>query len=70
LQQAVKEANQALQRVSPGLEFSLEQGSDRVIVRVVDSETDEILLQIPSEQMLAISRALDDLRGLLFEQEA
>lgn len=70
VRQAVEQVNDALRRVSAGVEFSLDQGSGRVIVRVVDSETKEILRQIPSEQMLAISRAIDDLRGLLIKQEA
>ena len=70
VRQAVEQANDALRRSAVGVEFSLDQGSGRVIVRVVDSETKETLRQIPSEQMLAISRAIDDLRGLLIEQEA
>lgn len=70
VRQAVDEANEALRSVSAGVEFSLDEGSGKVIVRVVDSETDEVLRQIPSEQMLAISRAIDDLRGLLIKQEA
>ncbi len=70
VRQAVEQANDALRRSAVGVEFSLDQGSGRVIVRVVDSETKETLRQIPSEQMLAISRAIDDLRGLLIKQEA
>ena len=70
VRQAVEQANDALRQSAVGVEFSLDQGSGRVIVSVVDSETKEVLRQIPSEQMLAISRAIDDLRGLLIEQEA
>ncbi len=70
VRQAVQQANDALRRSAVGVEFSLDQSSGRVIVRVVDSETKETLRQIPSEQMLAISRAIDNLRGLLIEQEA
>lgn len=70
VRQAVQQANDALRQSAVGVEFSLDQGSGRVIVSVVDSETKEVLRQIPSEQMLAISRAIDNLRGLLIEQEA
>ena len=70
VREAVEQVNDALRRVSAGVEFSLDQGSGRVIARVVDSETKEVLRQIPSEQMLAISRAIDDLRGMLIQQEA
>lgn len=70
VRRAVEQANDALRQNAVGVEFSLDQGSGRVIVRVVDSETKETLRQIPSEQMLAISRAIDDLRGLLIKQEA
>ena len=70
VREAIAQMNDALKRASVGVEFSLDQGSGRVIVSVVDSESKEVLRQIPSEEMLAISRAIDDLRGLLIEQKA
>ena len=43
--------------------------SDRVVVRIVDTQTKQTIRQIPSEEMLAISKSLDQLTGLLIQQK-
>ena len=40
------------------------------MVKVVDQSTKEVIRQIPSEEMLAIAKALDSLKGLLVRQTA
>ncbi len=52
------------------VEFTVEGNSDHIIVRVVDSATNQVIRQIPSEEALAISHALDRMTGLLFAQKA
>jgi flagellar protein FlaG len=41
-----------------------------MVVAVVDAETQEVIRQIPSEEVLAIAARLDEARGLLFEGKA
>jgi flagellar protein FlaG len=68
---AVDTVNRALQPSNHALEFSLDKQSDRVVVKVVDSETGETLRQIPSEEVLAIAESIDRYqKGLLLSQEA
>lgn len=43
---------------------------DKTIVKVVDSETNQIIRQIPSEEAIAISKSLDKLQGLLINSKA
>lgn len=69
-QQALKDVQSAISTVSSGLKFSYDQDFDKTIVKVVDSATDEVIRQIPSEELLRISKALDKLQGLLIKQEA
>jgi flagellar protein FlaG len=52
------------------LEFSLDDASGQVVVRVIDAETRMVLRQMPSEEVLAIARELDRLKGLLIRQMA
>ena len=66
---AVRESNEAFRKLSTGVEFSLDEGTGRVVVRVIAKDTNEILRQIPSEEMLAIARAIDRVQGLLIQQE-
>lgn len=71
VQQALERINRALQASSSNLEFSFDQGSNRTIVRVVDTESGELIRQIPSEAMLAIAESIDQFqKGLLLRQEA
>ena len=52
------------------LEFSVDDDIDRVVVKVVDKETEDVILQIPSEDMIAIAKALDNIKGLFIKQQA
>ncbi len=70
VQKAVTFANIAMRSLSNSLEFSLDPESGKTVVRVVDSATQEIIRQIPSEEMMSIARVLDRLRGLLLNQQA
>ena len=68
--EAVDAINAHLQHVSRNLKFSVDQESGRVVVKVVDGETDAVIRQMPSEEALAISQALDKLQGLIIERKA
>ena len=43
--------------------FIMDRETKRMVVRVVDRETDEVLLQIPNEQVLRIARKLSKRNG-------
>jgi len=65
VRQAAAAATQAVRSLASSLEFSVDRQTGKTIVRVVDTATHEVIRQIPSEEMLAIARALDRLQGLL-----
>ena len=71
VRQAAKQVNAALKATaSSDLQFSVDDDNKDVVVRVVDSQTKELIRQIPSEEMVAISKAMDNLSGLLVQQKA
>lgn len=74
LQQVVEQLNQHVQSINRDLHFSVDDQSGRTVIRVVNSETEELIRQIPSEEVLRISRNLqqqmDELSGLLVETSA
>lgn len=53
-----------------GLEFDLSDESSRVITRVVDRESGEVIRQIPAEEVLRIAERLNDLQGGLVDLTA
>jgi flagellar protein FlaG len=67
---AVEKINQTIQSASQGVVFNLNNDFNRLIVTVVDQETNEVIRQIPSEEVLEIARSLDKLQGLLIKQTA
>jgi flagellar protein FlaG len=70
---AVEDINKHAQVVSRDLQFSIDESSGRTIVQVIDSETDEIVRQIPAEEFLAIAERLretNDFNSTGFFEEA
>ncbi len=70
LTQAVSNINKSLQTLSQDLVFSIDNDSNRTIVKVVDQRTKEVIRQIPSPEALEIAKALDTVQGLLIRQTA
>jgi flagellar protein FlaG len=67
----VQSANAYIQEsTSSNLQFSLDEESGRTVVRMIDTQTEEVLRQFPSEEMLAISKSIDRMQGLLINREA
>jgi flagellar protein FlaG len=68
---AVDAINRSLQPSDHALSFSVDQKSDRIVVKIVDSASGETLRQIPSDEVLAIAESIDRYqKGLLLSQEA
>jgi flagellar protein FlaG len=70
LQKALEEVEKAVAPMAQSLQFSLDKDSGRTVVKVMDTDTNEVIRQIPSEEVLAISKAVDKLKGLLIKQQA
>jgi len=70
LNAALERIREALAPVARNLQFSVDDDTGKTVVRIIDSSTNEVIKQFPSEEMLAISRSIDKLQGLLLRQEA
>ena len=68
LQHAIEKINLVLQQKNRALEFSVDTESSRIIVKVIDTETGDLIRQLPSETTLAISRSISESQqGLLLK---
>ncbi|MDO9366618.1 MAG: flagellar protein FlaG [Methylotenera sp.] len=67
---AVKKLNELVAPTLQNIEFSMDQESDRMVVKVVDTSTQKVLRQIPNEEVLAFSKTLGRLQGLVIRQTA
>ena len=70
VQKALEEVERAVAPMTQSLAFSLDKDSGKTVVKVMDTETNEVIRQIPTEEVLAISKAVDKLKGLLIKQQA
>lgn len=68
---AVDNINRALKQTNKNLEFSVDESTKKQMFKLKDAETGDVIRQYPTEEMLAISRAIDQIQqGLLLKQEA
>lgn len=70
LNEVVSDLNEFVQTLRRELQFSVDEDTGRSIVTVLNKETDEVVRQIPSEEVLAISSFLKSHAGLLIDTKA
>jgi len=51
------------------LQFSIDKDIGKTIIKVVDSTTNEVIRQIPSEELVTLAKNMDKLEGMLFNQK-
>ena len=70
LSEMVETLNAKVQQSHNGLRFSVDDSSGRIIVKVIDLDTEEVIRQIPSEEMLAIMHHAGETQNLIFNDQA
>ncbi|MFG6665505.1 flagellar protein FlaG [Halomonas sp. HNIBRBA4712] len=68
LEEPVARINETLRE--RGLEFEISEESSRIITRVIDRETREVIRQIPGEEVLAVIKRFEELQSGLISLEA
>ena len=70
LETAMSNIQEFVQSVRRDLNFSLDDGNGRVVVKVTDATSGDVIRQIPSEEALKLAENLTEVRSLLFTAEA
>ncbi|WP_397449090.1 flagellar protein FlaG [Pseudomonas sp. NA-150] len=70
LKNAVQEIEKFVQSVKRNLEFSIDETSGKVVVKVIASATGEVVRQIPSEEALKLADSLSSAGSVLFDGKA
>lgn len=70
VKQAVDQIQQIVRPLAQSLQFSIDEDTHNTVVKIVDTETNKVIRQIPSEEMLQMAKALDKFTGLLMKQQA
>lgn len=70
IRDAVGKLNDTVAPALQTVEFSMDEEADRVVVKVIDKATQKVIRQMPNEEVLAFSKTLDKLQGLVIRQTA
>ena len=79
LDQAIDTVAGYVQNIARDINFSVDENTNKTVVTVTDQESGKVIRQIPNEEMLEISKNLENaqrrnadkvLKGLLFEGDA
>lgn len=63
---AVSEIEKFLKASQRNLEFSMDEESGKIVVKVIATDSGELIRQLPSEEALRIARNLSDVNNVLF----
>jgi flagellar protein FlaG len=67
MESIIKVANAALDSANNSLRFRLDETLKTPIISVVDQDSGEVIRQLPSEELVRISRSIETMRGVLFD---
>jgi len=70
LKSAVEKVQKFVSTATSDVQFSIDKDTGSTVVKVVDRNTQEVLRQIPSKEMLEMAKAIDRLQGLLVKNQA
>ncbi len=70
VQEAVNQIQQFTQTLAQNLKFSIDEDTGKTVVKILDTQTQEVIRQIPSEEAITIARTLGKIQGLLFNDKA
>lgn len=70
LAQATRDITDYIQSVSRSLQISVDGELGTTVIRVLDAETDEVVRQIPAEEILQIARYLSDTQAVAGARES
>ena len=70
LEETVAQIQNTVDRIDSQVQFSVEEDLNRVVVKVVERDSGELIRQFPPEEVLRVQRFFDEQSGILIEEEA
>lgn len=68
LDNAIEVANRIVTGKNERFEFQIHERTGRMMVKLIDNETDEVVKEIPPEKMLDLVASIWDLVGILVDE--
>jgi uncharacterized FlaG/YvyC family protein len=65
VEQMVESLKDLTATLQTSLNFSVDEGTNNIVVKVIDRNTDKVIKQIPPESLLKLQEKMQDLTGFL-----
>jgi len=69
LSQSIQKLTDQIQKFNRDLQFVADEATGKLIVKVIDSNTGNVIRQIPPEEVLKIMQNIDNMSGLIFNNK-
>jgi len=69
LENAVKNLNQLMGMFNKSFHFGIDEKAERSFVKIINTETDKVVRQIPSEEILATIARMKEVIGIIFDDK-
>jgi flagellar protein FlaG len=70
LKNAVEQLDKLARLVRHELQFSVDETSGRLVIKVIDMESNEVIRQVPPEEVLDLIARFEDFKSVLVSAEA
>jgi flagellar protein FlaG len=70
LEQAVAKVSEDIHAHDTNLKFEIDDSTDRVIVKVIEKDSGEVIRQFPPKEVLELAKFFNSSKGLLLKEEA
>jgi len=70
VEEAVQKVQKTVAAFNSALQFQIDEDTEKLVIKIVDTNTKEVIKQIPPQEVLDIAKALDKLQGLLVREKA
>lgn len=68
MKELADDMNEIMDDLQTSIGFSIREENNQVIVQIKNRDTDELVRQIPSEELLVLKEKMEEFTGLIFDQ--
>ena len=69
IKESVKDVNEIVEKVKEGLSFQIHEDTEKLMVQVIDVNTEEVIKELPPEEMLDLEARIHEMVGILINEK-
>ena len=69
LEDKINDMNDIMETLDEKLSFELHDKTDRIMTRIIDIKTQEVIKEMPPEEMLDLAAKIHEMVGLIIDEE-